>query len=212
METRPGRFKRGHTSPDRPGLVFYARIKDFEYWVTPEKRQQLEARQKTAMKKWLDKPGSREKARKATADWVKTPEGRKIRRKVTARYIATVEGTIINRSRARIYAALKQGHTKSADTLSLIGCTISQFKSHLESQFEDGMNWSNMGKWEIDHRAPLSGFNLSDPHQQRVAFNFNNCRPMWKPANRRKSDRAEGELFTVRQLKRANIIPFREVA
>lgn len=96
---------------------------------------------------------------------------------------------------------------KSQRLLELIGCTMPEFKTHLESQFEFGMSWQNMGKWEIDHRVPLSSFNLADPEQQKLAFNFHNCRPLWKQANRQKSDKIEGELFRGRDMKK--IIPFK---
>lgn len=201
-------MKRGHTSPNRPGLVFFAYIDEWEYWVTPDKRRQLEAGQKKAMKNWLKKPGSREKARKATSIWVRSEAGRVIRKRLNTRHRSTTNGTISNRLRSQIFHALKNGVKKASGTEELIGCTLLQFRVHLESQFEPGMSWENMGAWEIDHRAALSGFNLADPFQQRLAFNFNNCRPMWKPANRQKSDKIEGELFSVRQLKKANIIPF----
>lgn len=103
---------------------------------------------------------------------------------------------------------------KDSATVQLLGCTIPEFKAHLESQFEPGMSWDNYSRdgWHIDHRVPLAAFNLFDPHQQRLAFNFENCRPMWKTANLKKSDKIEGELFSARQLKKANIIPFRQVA
>lgn len=96
---------------------------------------------------------------------------------------------------------------RSTKMLELLGCTLANFKSHLESQFELGMNWTNMGKWEIDHRVPLASFNLADPEQQKLAFNFHNCRPMWKEANRQKSDKMEGELLRGRDIRK--IIPFK---
>ena len=88
-----------------------------------------------------------------------------------------------------------------------------EFKQHMESQFEAGMTWDNMGAWEIDHRVPLAAFNLSDPEQQKLAFNFHNCRPMWREANREKSDFVEhnGAVVRGRHL-RTTIIPFSQAA
>jgi len=51
----------------------------------------------------------------------------------------TPEGIIKDRLRTRFYNALK-GETKSASTEELLGCTIAQAKSHLESQFLEGMS------------------------------------------------------------------------
>ena len=51
-------------------------------------------------------------------------------------------------------------------TTEILGCTIEQFKEHLESQFESWMSWDNYGDpkdgiiepnktWDIDHIIPL---------------------------------------------------------
>jgi len=162
---------------------------------------------KIARDKWRAKPGSIDKAKQAYQNWVNKPEGRLVRRQVTRRYLKTINGSIVNRVRSRIAVALKRGYTKSASTIELIGCSINDLKLHLESQFDVGMSWNNMGKWEIDHRVPLASFNLADPEQQKLAFNYHNCRPMWKEANRQKSDKVEGELFRGRELRK--IIPFK---
>jgi hypothetical protein len=218
------RFRRGDTSPDRPGMIFYQRKNGREYWVTPEQFQKNAEFFKTYApnyyranrekvlnyhRKWLRKPGSLEKKKQAYNNWVEKLEGRIVRREVSKRHRDTINGTIVNRVRSRIAVALRQGYTKSASTLSLIGCSIPEFKNHLESQFQDGMSWENFSEWEIDHRVPLSAFNLADPHQQKLAFNFENCQPMWKRSNREESDRVEGELFRGRDFREAKIIPFK---
>jgi hypothetical protein len=56
------------------------------------------------------------------------------------------------------------GYTKKSNTYKILGCSISDFKLHLESQFKDWMNWNNRGLyngiegygWDIDHIIPLS--------------------------------------------------------
>ena len=163
--------------------------------------------QKKARDKWLAKPGSIEKSKDAYNRWVSKPEGRIVRRNVTARYRGTINGTMINRIRSRIWQALKKGFTKSASTLELVGCSMLDFRQHIEKQFPDGMSWDNVGVWEIDHITPLSAFDLSDPSQQRLAFRYTNCRPLWKNLNRQKSDKIEGELFRGRDLRK--IVPFK---
>lgn len=75
--------------------------------------------------------------------------------------------------------------------LSLIGCSLSELKLHLERQFQPGMNWSNYGntvtggerKWNIDHLAPCAAFDLSDPEQRRACFHWSNLRPLWSSEN-----------------------------
>ena len=91
--------------------------------------------------------------------------------------------------RTRINAALN-GLNKSASTLDLLGCTIEEFRSHLESKFTEGMNWANHGKfgWHIDHIIPCASFDLSDPKQQKQCFHYTNLQPLWWLVNIKKSD------------------------
>lgn len=58
---------------------------------------------------------------------------------------------------------------------------------------QDGMSWSNYGKegWVIDHIRPISSFDLLDPVEQRLAFNFKNTQPMWYTENAIKGDKWE---------------------
>ena len=103
--------------------------------------------------------------------------------------------------RTRFWIALK-GKSKMASAVSDLGCSIDEFKLHIESFFhlhEDGreMSWKNYGRngWEMDHHIPLSGFDLSIAEEQLKACNFNNIRPMWVKHNRIKSDSSPpGEL------------------
>lgn len=85
---------------------------------------------------------------------------------------------IRRRIRTRVYLVLK-GSLKSAPTLKLIGCSVEQLKSHLESQFTREMNWNNYGRlWHIDHKEPCSSFDLSNPSEQRRCFHYSNLQPL----------------------------------
>ncbi len=218
----PRKFRRGDTSPEHLGRVFYQYKLGKEYWVTPEVFEKSNALRKklikkwhkahpeklrASVKKWATNPKNLELKRRVYRDWSKTVEGKIVKRRIYHRHLSTVNGMLSNRLRSRICHSLKRGYTKSASTLELIGCSIKQFREHLESQFEVGMSWKNWSKWEIDHRVPLSSFNLADPEQQKLAFNYHNCRPMWREANRQKSDKIEGELFRGRDIRK--ILPFK---
>jgi len=59
----------------------------------------------------------------------------------------------------------KTKNHKNTSTIKILGCTIEEFKLHIESQFEPWMNWENQGSkivtkpnqsWDIDHILPLS--------------------------------------------------------
>lgn len=87
---------------------------------------------------------------------------------------------ISNTCRAKIHTSLKrQKANKSNRSLVLLGCSWAFFKTFLEVQFEEGMNWENYGTyWNIDHRIPVSSFDLQKPDEQAKAFHYSNCKPM----------------------------------
>ena len=92
--------------------------------------------------------------------------------------------------RCRIRSALvAQSTYKTETTEALLGCTIAEFKAHLQSLFLPGMHWNNRSMWHIDHRRPCSAFDLSDPEQQRQCFHFTNLQPLWKLDNLRKGSK-----------------------
>jgi hypothetical protein len=57
-----------------------------------------------------------------------------------------------------------QGYTKKSKTYIILGCSFEVFKNHIESHWEDWMNWDNYGKyngeenygWDLDHIIPVS--------------------------------------------------------
>lgn len=81
---------------------------------------------------------------------------------------------------------LLRGKRKAAH--GLVGCSLDELRSHLESQFRDGMSWENYGRkgWHVDHIRPCDAFDLNDPEQQRAAFHYTNLQPLWWHENLRK--------------------------
>ena len=87
---------------------------------------------------------------------------------------------------------------KNNKTTNILGCTIIDFKTYLESLFEDWMSWDNYGLyngtpnfgWDIDHIQPLSsGKCLDDIYQLN---NFKNLQPLCSHINRNiKKDKYE---------------------
>lgn len=93
--------------------------------------------------------------------------------------------------RTRLYSALKRSKaSKSAGTMSLIGCDTQFLRGFLEARFLPGMTWKNYGKgkgkWHIDHHIPLAEFDLREAGQQKQAFHYSNLRPMWGADNQSK--------------------------
>ena len=82
------------------------------------------------------------------------------------------------------------GYKKQSKSSIILGCTFEQFKQHLESQFEDWMNWDNYGKyngmlnygWDIDHITPISSAKTED---EAILLNhYTNLRPLCSKTNR----------------------------
>lgn len=82
--------------------------------------------------------------------------------------------------RKRIANTLRRNSIKSKLTL-VFGCTLSELKKHLESQFKNGMTWRNWGRegWHIDHIKPISSFNLEDKEEFLKAVHYTNLQPLW---------------------------------
>lgn len=64
-----------------------------------------------------------------------------------------------------------------------LGCSLDKFFKQLESQWEEGMSWSNYGKgpgkWDLDHIRPCKLFDLSKEKGRLECFNHKNLRAMW---------------------------------
>jgi hypothetical protein len=89
--------------------------------------------------------------------------------------------------RTRFHHALKNG-LKMESVINLAGCSIEEFKSHLESLFLPEMSWENHGEiWEIDHIVPCALFNLLLLEDQKKCFHYSNHQPLFKTTEIAKS-------------------------
>jgi hypothetical protein len=75
--------------------------------------------------------------------------------------------------------------------LSMVPYTVEQLMRHLERQFVDGMSWSNMGEWHIDHVIPRAFFNFSSPEDEdfKACWALSNLQPLWSADNIKKSNK-----------------------
>jgi hypothetical protein len=89
------------------------------------------------------------------------------------------------------YMSLKRkNYTKKSRIYEILGCSFEEFKLHLESKFEDWMNWHNQGKyngqlnfgWDIDHIIPLSS---TKTEEEFIRLNhYTNLQPLCSKMNR----------------------------
>ena len=94
--------------------------------------------------------------------------------------------------RTRIRNAFKI-NSKTSSTESLLGCTMQFFRNYIENKFANGMSWDNYGnkknQWSLDHIYPISKFDLTKEEEQKKAFHYKNCQPLWAIENFKKSDK-----------------------
>ena len=80
-------------------------------------------------------------------------------------------------------------HTKWEKVLKF---KITDFKNHIENQFDEKMSWDNYAiYWELDHITPKSKFNYKSFSDKsfKDCWSLNNLRPLEVKANRQKNDR-----------------------
>lgn len=92
--------------------------------------------------------------------------------------------------RARLKTAMKRGY-KTTSAVTALGCSLAEFRAHLEARFLPGMSWDNYGRggWHIDHVRELALFDLTDPEQARAACHYTNLQPLWQSVNISKGSR-----------------------
>lgn len=98
--------------------------------------------------------------------------------------------------RARLRTAIKNNH-KTGSAIKDLGCSIEEFKIHIENKFyvnretNQNMTWENYGfyGWHIDHIVPLSYFDLTDRKQFLKACHYTNLQPLWAKDNLKKGNR-----------------------
>lgn len=81
----------------------------------------------------------------------------------------------------------KMGYRKNSKTSNILGCSFEEFKSYIESQFNDNMSWENYGEWHLDHKTPVS---WAETEEQVYELNrYTNFQPLWSFDNLSKGNR-----------------------
>ena len=91
--------------------------------------------------------------------------------------------------RTRIYNALLK--RKSQHTIEYLGLTSVEYLKWILN-YNSAYTIENYGKeWHIDHVIPLSLFNLENPDEQLIAFNWRNTMPLSAKENLTKNNRID---------------------
>jgi len=100
--------------------------------------------------------------------------------------------------REHIRQAVKYANvSKKHPSIVYLGCTIEEFKAHIENQFVEGMTWDNHSRgedcWHLDHIKPLALLtSIEDPEEMESFCHYTNYQPLWEKDNLSKNDKYEG--------------------
>lgn len=99
---------------------------------------------------------------------------------------------LISNFRTAIYQVLKENNVeKNGHYFDILGYTPEELIVHLENQFTEGMTWDNYGEFHVDHKLPISSFNIKEIGDKEFmkCWSLDNLQPMWGEENIRKSNK-----------------------
>jgi hypothetical protein len=92
-----------------------------------------------------------------------------------------------------IYQCLRNQNTsKTGKTWNkIVGYTLEELISYLESKFKPGMTWNNYGRWHVDHILPVSSFAFTSVNDEefKKCWALENLQPLWAEENIKKSNK-----------------------
>ena len=105
--------------------------------------------------------------------------------------------------RGRLNKAIKNNQ-KSGSAVDDLGCTVEEFNTYIEKQFEPWMNWDNWGNynkdkltWQLDHINCLDSFDLENREEFLKAAHCSNYQPLLALDNILKSNKLIEGLWTM---------------
>lgn len=151
----------------------------------PEYKKEWYKQHKVEAKEWWNNRSKEQKQAKAEYNKV----WKKDRYKNNNNYkIRCVISSAVRRS--------LKGMKKGDSIKNILGYSIEELKEHLEHQFEDWMNWDNLGltatkekeTWQIDHIIPVNTFNILEigDEEFRKCWALDNLRPLDSYINNRR--------------------------
>jgi hypothetical protein len=99
---------------------------------------------------------------------------------------------LISNFRTAIYQVLKENNVdKNGHYFEVLKYTPEELINHLEKQFTDGMTWDNYGQWHVDHKLPITHFNINEIGDDEFmkCWSLSNLQPLWGDENIRKSNK-----------------------
>jgi len=94
--------------------------------------------------------------------------------------------------RTAIWTVLKESNVdKYGHYFDVLQYTPEELINHLEKQFKDEMTWDNYGIWHVDHKLPITSFDIQGMGDEEFmrCWCLDNLQPMWGEENIRKSNK-----------------------
>ena len=114
-------------------------------------------------------------------------------RELIARFYREHLGYRLSHSiKTRIVKIVKNPH-KDEHLKDILGYSGTDLVNHIEKGFTGGMSWDNYGLWHIDHKIPVSAFNIKEwgDYDLKRCWALDNLQPMWASDNFRKGAKLE---------------------
>jgi hypothetical protein len=99
---------------------------------------------------------------------------------------------LISNFRTAIYTVLKESNVdKYGHYFDILQYTPEELIIHLEKQFVQDMTWDNYGIWHVDHKLPITSFDIQEMGDEEFmrCWCLDNLQPMWGEENIRKSNK-----------------------
>jgi hypothetical protein len=99
---------------------------------------------------------------------------------------------LITNFRTAIWTVLKESNVdKYGHYFDVLQYTPEELINHLEKQFKDDMTWDNYGIWHVDHKLPITSFDIQEMGDKEFmrCWCLDNLQPMWGEENIRKSNK-----------------------
>lgn len=168
-----------------------ARKKWLEWWSGLSKEEQDQRRQSTKQHRLDNIDHYKTKAKER---YIKDKNSGLYRQKYNKDPLYKLKCNI----REHLRQAIKYSNVcKEQPSIKYLGCTIDEFKQHIEAQFVEGMSWENHGRgercWHLDHIKPLAKLkDLTNINTLREICHYTNYQPLWEKDNLSKQDKYEG--------------------
>jgi len=102
---------------------------------------------------------------------------------------------IKERIRISIISLISARIKKSKSTFDLLGYDVIKLKERLSVNFKEGMSFDNFGEWHIDHKKPISSFELKSDKDLAKIWSLSNLQPLWAKENLSKGSLFKGKRY-----------------